>query len=146
MPNSKEINGNLLAIFSPMIGNSFSKSTVTNDVSCLQALNSNEMQAHQFFANLTEKLFGKLNFTISIFDIPTLVSTIPSKKMLEYTNKDLFPYTLCQQGPPVVNISKSIIRQFDCWVVWDLLVQSRTLFSCGTNNKSIFENSGIINK
>jgi hypothetical protein len=32
--NIKEIHGNLLAIFSPLIGNSFSKSSVTTDSSC----------------------------------------------------------------------------------------------------------------
>ncbi len=141
----KEVHGNLLAIFSPLIGNSFSKSTVTAEPNCLQALNSNEIQAHQFFSNLTEKIFGKLNYTISIFDIPTLVSAITPRRKLEYTYKDLFPFTLCQQGLPVVNISRNIIRLTDCLLVWHNTVQYRNPFSCVAVNKS-YEATGILNK
>jgi len=108
----------------------------------LQALNSNEIQAHKLFSNLTEKLFGKLNFTISFFDIPSLVSAITPKRMLEYTYKDLFPFTLCQQGLPVVNISRNIIRLTDCLSVWDKPVQSRSPFLCESANKS-YESSGM---
>jgi hypothetical protein len=108
----------------------------------LQALNSNEIQAHKFFSNLTEKLFGTLNFTISFFDIPSLVSAITPKRMLEYTYKDLFPFTLCQQGLPVVNISRNIIRLTDCLAVWDKTIQYRTTFSCQVANKS-YEATGI---
>jgi hypothetical protein len=138
--NNKEIHGNLIAIFSPLIGDSFSKSTVTKDSSCSQVLNSNEVKAHKFFANLTEKLFGKLNFSISLFDIPTLVSAITPRRMLEYTNKDLFAFTQCQQGSPYYNSSENVKRLTNCLFIWHYPVQNQTRFSCPV--QSIYELAG----
>jgi hypothetical protein len=128
--NIKEIHGNLIAIFSPLIGDSFSKSTVTTVSNCSQALKSNEVKAHRFFANLTEKLFGKLNLTISLFDIPTLVSAITPRRMQEFTNKDLFAFTQCQPGSPYENNSENIMRLTGCLLIWNKPLQKQSRFSC----------------
>ena len=69
-------NGDLLAKFAPLIGNSFSTSLVTPTLNCTQTFNKNEMELNHFFVLLTEKLFGKLNYTISIFDIPSMITSV----------------------------------------------------------------------
>jgi hypothetical protein len=140
--NIRDIHGNLLAIFSPLIGNSFSKSTVTVEQSCTKAINSNEIKAHRFFGNLTEILFGKLNLTISLFDIPTLVSAITPRRMLEYTYKDLFPFTQCQEGTPFHNRSNNMIKLTDCVSLWDLQMKKQSQFVCHKQNLS-YADSGI---
>jgi hypothetical protein len=140
--NIRDIHGNLLAIFSPLIGNSFSKSSVLTDPNCSQSLNSNEIKVHKFFSNLTEILFGKLNLSISLYDIPTLVSAITPRRMLEYTYKDLFLFTQCQEGTPFHNRSKNVIKLTDCISIWDLQIKKQSQFVCLKQNLSYAE-SGI---
>jgi len=91
---------------------------------------------------LTEKFFGKLNLTVSLFDIPTLVSAITPRRMLEYTNKDLFAFTQCQQGSSYDNRSKNIIRLVDCLTPWYLPLQNQSRLSCP--EKSYYEVTGTV--
>ena len=62
--------------------------------------------------------------------------------MKEFTFKDLFPFTLCQQGDRIVNKSKSIIRLTDCVLVWDNPIKDRTPFQCQIQTQN-YEATGI---
>jgi hypothetical protein len=69
-------NGDLLAKFAPLIGNSFTTSLVRSTPNCKTGLNDNEIELHNLFVMLTEKLFGQQNYTISIFDIPAMLTSV----------------------------------------------------------------------
>ena len=87
-------NGDLLSKFAPLIGNSFSTSLGTSALNCTQRFNKNEMELNTFFVLLTEKLFGKLNYTISIFDIPAMITSVmPGRR----STKSYFYLGYCQK-------------------------------------------------
>ena len=110
--------GNLLSTFAPLIGSSFSKTAVTSDLTCNQALNSNEISLHILFTKLTTKVFGELNYTISLFDIPAMITSIMPRHFKEYTTMDMFAYTFCNHGSNISKIVRYANRENECRTVW----------------------------
>ena len=110
--------GNLLSTFAPLIGSSFSKTAVTSDLTCNQALNSNEISLHILFTKLTTKVFGELNYTISLFDIPAMITSGMPRYFKEYTSMDMFAYTFCNHGSNISKIARYVNRENECRHLW----------------------------
>jgi hypothetical protein len=120
----------LLSTFAPLIGSSFSKSAVTFDLTCSQALNSNEKSLHTLLAKLTTKIFGELNYTISVFDIPAMLSSVMPRHFKEFTSMDMFAYTFCNHGSNVSKIGKYVSRENECRTVWMKPIAGESPLNC----------------